>query len=98
LQVIEEAEGAEPAPPAVSLDDFTFVSVLGRGNFGKVLHANDDAARTHADEWSRLCCLSAQVMLAESRHSGQMYAVKIIKKAYTLENDEVDTYVETGVN
>jgi hypothetical protein len=46
----------------------------------------------------RGCAASAQVMLAESRHSGQMYAVKIIKKAYTLENDEVDTCVVTGVN
>lgn len=50
----------------IGLDHFNFLSVLGKGNFGKV-------------------------MLAETKRSRRLYAIKVLKKEFIIENDEVES-------
>ncbi|OLL23182.1 Protein kinase C-like [Neolecta irregularis DAH-3] len=50
----------------IGLDDFNFLSVLGRGNFGKV-------------------------MLAEAKATNQLYAIKVLKKEFIIEKDELES-------
>lgn len=50
----------------VGLDDFQFLAVLGKGNFGKV-------------------------MLAESRHTLKLCAIKVLKKDFIVTNDEAES-------
>ncbi|KAI8912703.1 protein kinase C1 [Gorgonomyces haynaldii] len=53
-------------PRGVTLEDFKFAAVLGKGNFGKV-------------------------MLAQEKFTNQYYAIKVLKKEFILEHDEVES-------
>lgn len=62
---------SEPIPPPmvrkrIGLEDFNFLAVLGKGNFGKV-------------------------MLAEAKKNRQLHAIKVLKKEFIVENDEVES-------
>ncbi|EEQ39762.1 Protein kinase domain family protein [Clavispora lusitaniae] len=50
----------------IGLDDFQFLAVLGKGNFGKV-------------------------MLAESRTTQKLCAIKVLKKDFIVENEEAES-------
>ncbi|KAJ2843990.1 Serine/threonine kinase, partial [Coemansia brasiliensis] len=59
------AIGHQP-PRKVGVDDFKFIKVLGKGNFGKV-------------------------MLSEEKASKKLYAIKVLKKEFIVENDEFES-------
>lgn len=80
------------------MDDYKYISVLGRGHFGKVAPGRISPCRVQGDSlwassfvWLRLCC--AQVLLAEFKKTGKLYAIKALKKKDIVTRDEVDRCV-----
>lgn len=64
-QTVSPTHRAPARKRKVGLDDFNFLAVLGKGNFGKV-------------------------MLAEEKRSNALYAIKVLKKEFIIDNDEVE--------
>lgn len=74
------------------MDDFHFLTVLGKGSFGKV---TTSYAISHAQFTENI---SVQVLLAELRNTEYYYAVKCLKKDVVLEDDDVEcTLIERKV-
>lgn len=65
VQVVTPAQRAPTRKRKVGLDDFNFLAVLGKGNFGKV-------------------------MLAEEKKTNGLFAIKVLKKEFIIDNDEVE--------
>lgn len=65
VQAVAPAQRAPTRKRKVGLDDFNFLAVLGKGNFGKV-------------------------MLAEEKKTNGLYAIKVLKKEFIIDNDEVE--------
>ncbi|KAJ2738156.1 Serine/threonine kinase, partial [Coemansia sp. BCRC 34301] len=62
---LQIAQPVQP-PRKVGINDFKFVKVLGKGNFGKV-------------------------MLSEELGTSKLYAIKVLKKEFIVENDEFES-------
>ncbi|KAE8257334.1 hypothetical protein A4X13_0g2422 [Tilletia indica] len=65
-QVVPAANRNPSSRRKVGLEDFNFLAVLGKGNFGKV-------------------------MLAEEKRTARLYAIKVLKKEFIIENDEIES-------
>jgi len=69
VQALTPAQRTPTRKRKVGLDDFNFLAVLGKGNFGKV-------------------------MLAEEKKTNALYAIKVLKKEFIIDNDEVERCVD----
>ncbi|XP_061752378.1 serine/threonine-protein kinase N2-like isoform X1 [Nerophis ophidion] len=100
LSSFSRSEEDEESPAKMRAEDLRYVSVLGRGHFGKVsglpsvdvvsargVTASSLSSSPVSLPWK--CCV--QVLLAESRRSGGLYAVKALKKSEVVTRDEVDS-------
>lgn len=80
----------------MQMDDYKYISVLGRGHFGKVAADRSSPCRVLVGFLIRLAAaVSAQVLLAEFKKTGKLYAIKALKKKDIVTRDEVDRCVAT---
>ena len=70
--------GQTSKPQTVMADYVVDLFVIGGGSGGV------RAARIAANH-------GAKVMLAEEKHTGQLFAIKVLKKEFIIENDEIDS-------
>jgi len=76
-----------PAEKKVSPDDFNFVQVLGKGNYGKVIAYSPSPSLSMQEHKNY-----KQVMLATMKDdpSGKLYAVKVIKKSGLVDDESLE--------
>jgi len=70
------------------MEDFTLIRVLGKGNFGKVTIL---FFFFFFFVWLTLLAGYLQVMLVEEKSTKNVYAIKVLKKDFIIENDEVSS-------
>lgn len=76
------------------MDDYKYISVLGRGHFGKVAACRDWSEQLLEVSLIRLVVgVLVQVLLAEFKKTGKLYAIKALKKKDIVTRDEVDRSV-----
>lgn len=83
----------------VGLDDFNFLAVLGKGNFGKVGVIGRTCnpflelqlkKKKYQLTVGFMLSMNDQVMLAEEKYNKELYAIKVLKKRFIIDNDEVE--------
>lgn len=86
------------SPGKLCMDDFQFLAVLGRGHFGKVGLVWDwmlDDSATHPTPATPPPPPSSlrthKVLLAERKFTGELAAIKCLKKTEVLAREEVDS-------
>jgi len=76
------------------LEDFTLIRVLGRGNFGKVRvpprHGTTTRHLPNEHTGRGRSSARTQVMLVEDNKTHKMFAIKVLKKEFIVENDEIE--------
>ena len=74
-----------------SLQDFNFVKVLGKGNFGKASYYGQDWQYCGYTYYIKFFLNCLQVLLAELKNSNEVFAVKVLKKENVQQNYDVDS-------
>jgi len=64
--IVSKDNNSETPDRAICLDDFCFLAVIGKGNFGKVMLVREKLTNNH-------------------------YAIKILRKSFIIEHDEVES-------
>lgn len=88
--VLDKATVAEINRLRLSLDDFELKDIIGQGHFGEVM------ARSRMVQASlvltSMCVSTYQVCVVRERSTGDVYAMKIMKKAHILQQADVSSH------
>jgi serine/threonine protein kinase len=92
---------ASPAQKQVSLSDFEILHLVGEGSFGKVPHLSASSFPLHLPVAGRLIhsshylyVHSTQVFQVRKKDTGQVYAMKVLKKKKLVDEGGALLYSE----